>query len=83
MKQLLLFVLGILFLTQSYAQEIEDFQPLETPPTVKAVKVEGKIAIDGKLDEADWEKAETTSDFFRKEPRQGGDIRYTDKDFVG
>ncbi|MEM6879440.1 MAG: DUF5916 domain-containing protein [Bacteroidota bacterium] len=32
--------------------------------------------MDGKLEEADWNLAAPITDFFRREPRQGGDIRY-------
>ena len=35
--------------------------------------------LDGKLDEVDWEKANEISDFFKREPRQGGNIRYKTK----
>jgi len=54
----------------------ENFPPPEEPINIQAVKVEGKIAVDGSLDEADWQRAFPVQDFFRTEPRQGGDIRY-------
>lgn len=76
MKQAILFIIGIMLFFQGLAQENLDFPPPETPPTIKAVKAEGKIIVDGKLDEADWENVEATTEFFRREPRQGGDIRF-------
>ena len=70
------FVMVLALSKKAQAQENEDFPPPETPPTVQATKAEGKITVDGRLDEADWDRAEIASDFFRQEPRQGGDIRY-------
>ncbi|MEL6534731.1 MAG: DUF5916 domain-containing protein [Bacteroidota bacterium] len=58
------------------AQEEENFPPPENPPVVEAYRVSGTLAVDGKLDEADWLQGESISDFFRREPRQGGPIRY-------
>ncbi len=67
----------LLFLaTISFAQDTLDFPPPEIPPTVQATRAEGKITIDGKLDEKDWEKAQVITNFFRREPRQGGNLRY-------
>ncbi len=58
------------------AQDSENFPPPENPVKIKASKVSGTISIDGALDESDWEMAEGVSDFFRREPRQGGTIKY-------
>ncbi|MEL6696966.1 MAG: DUF5916 domain-containing protein [Bacteroidota bacterium] len=67
---------GICYL-QMYGQSTdENFPPPEEPISIQAVKVEGKITVDGTLDEADWQRALPVKDFFRTEPRQGGDIRY-------
>ncbi len=49
-----------------------NFQPPDTPLVVRAMKVEGKINLDGILDEPDWQNAPLISDFFRIEPKQGG-----------
>ncbi|MEM9820210.1 MAG: DUF5916 domain-containing protein [Bacteroidota bacterium] len=59
-------------------QEGEDlnFPPPESPPEIRAQKATGPIAVNGRLDEAAWQKATAVSDFFRVEPRQGGPIRY-------
>ena len=68
--------IGSSFCSNSFAQDKLDFPPPDNPPIVKAVKAEGKITVDGKLVESDWEQAEVITDFFRREPRQGGNIRY-------
>jgi len=59
-----------------HGQTTENFPPPAVPPTVKAVPAAGKITVDGKLDEPAWQRAETTSAFFRTEPRQGGAYLY-------
>ncbi len=60
----------------SCAQADENFPPPEVPPLVTAFKLSSSLTIDGKLDEADWQQGTTVSDFFRREPRQGGSVRY-------
>ena len=61
----------------SFAQELEgNFPPPDNPLTVKATKTQTTIRIDGRLDEKDWEQAEEVTDFFRREPRQGGPVNY-------
>jgi len=61
------------------AQDTENFPPPENAPTVKAERAKGKIKIDGKLDEIDWQSAEEVSNFFKIEPRQGGKYLYDTK----
>lgn len=61
---------------QAQHEETENFSPPENPVEVKAVKAQGKITIDGKLDEADWNNAQTITDFFRTEPKQSGKYLY-------
>ncbi len=58
------------------AQQEENFPPPEEAPVVEATKVSGAINVDGHLDEADWQRGEGVTDFFRREPRQGGPIKY-------
>jgi hypothetical protein len=53
-----------------------NFPPPENPPKIKAQRVSQSINIDGRLEEADWKQATPISDFFRREPRQGGSIKY-------
>jgi hypothetical protein len=59
-----------------YSQQVENFPPPDTAPVVRAIKTLHLIAIDGLLDEADWQKAESTTDFFRTEPKQGGAFEF-------
>ncbi len=59
-----------------YAQNDENFPPPQEQPVVQATRSTGPITVDGRLDEADWEQGQEISDFFRREPRQGGPIRY-------
>lgn len=54
----------------------QDFPPPESPPIVEAIRVQGQIIIDGKLEELAWQNAPIISDFFRREPRQGGEIMH-------
>jgi len=54
----------------------ENFPPPQTPPVVKAAKTTAKIALDGSLDEADWQAAPLIADFFRMEPKQGGNYDF-------
>lgn len=72
------FALFFLFLCYGLnAQENEgNFPPPENPPEIRAVRANGAIRIDGKLSEADWQQAVPVTDFFRMEPRQGGDYKY-------
>lgn len=60
----------------TYAQQDTNFPPPESSPVVMARKTSSDIKIDGKLDEPDWQLAVTTSEFFRMEPRQGGEYLY-------
>lgn len=61
----------------------QNFPPPEQAPVIKAIKTTQAMNIDGQLDEPIWEQAIPISDFFRREPRQGGPIRYeTEVKFV-
>ncbi|MEM6770237.1 MAG: carbohydrate binding family 9 domain-containing protein, partial [Bacteroidota bacterium] len=64
----------------STAQSTENFPPPDVPPTIKALKATGAFSVDGRLDEPSWQSASVTRNFFRVEPRQGGD--YTHSTFV-
>jgi len=70
----------IILLLTTYGLKAQDsngnFVPPENPKEVKAIRANSGIRIDGKLDEADWQRAVPISDFFRIEPRQGGDYNY-------
>jgi len=56
-------------------ESVDNFPPPETPVIIQATRVTGKLNIDGKLDEADWNNAKLVTNFFRVEPVQGGPIK--------
>ncbi len=68
--------MSMLLSTVSYAQQVGNFPPPERPPAVEATRTTEKISIDGQLDEAAWQKASVVEEFFRMEPRQGGQYDY-------
>ena len=74
-----LFLTFLLIASWSLAQDIENFPPPEDPMEIEARKATVDINVDGRLDEADWETGMAAEDFFRREPRQGGSIRYETK----
>ena len=81
MKNCLYLLLAlILFSNVSYTQTITtealNFPPPENPPEIKVNRANSPLNIDGKLEEAEWRSAIAVTNFFRIEPRQGGDIRY-------
>jgi hypothetical protein len=49
-----------------------NFPPPAIPLKIHATETKNGINIDGRLNELDWQKATPVSDFFRIEPRQGG-----------
>jgi len=75
---LILAVLLCSFWSFAQTDEIGDlnFPPPDEQPVIQVSKATKTLTIDGKLDEADWNLATPVSDFFRREPRQGGAIRY-------
>jgi Domain of unknown function (DUF5916) len=69
----------LFFFQKNWAQNApENFPPPENPPTVRAVKIVEKITLDGSLNEVAWQQAQAISgsDFFRMEPKQGGDFEF-------
>ncbi|MEM8968527.1 MAG: DUF5916 domain-containing protein [Bacteroidota bacterium] len=71
-----LLVIPLLTFGSSYAQETGNFPPPDNPPVIEATQTTDNISIDGELNEVAWQKASVTQDFFRMEPRQGGEYRY-------
>ncbi|MCU0443834.1 MAG: carbohydrate binding family 9 domain-containing protein [Microscillaceae bacterium] len=59
-----------------FAQNAENFPPPTQPLRVEAIEIFEKIELDGKLNESSWQKAPIIDDFFRMEPRQGGNFLY-------
>lgn len=70
-------VLLLFFAYQTNAQDTaQNFDPPAQPVRVRAVETFDPIRVDGKLDEAAWGQAIPIQDFFRMEPRQGGEYRF-------
>ena len=61
-----------------FAQEddADNFPPPDKPIEIAIFRAKSEIKVDGSLNESDWEEATITDDFFRREPRQGGIIKY-------
>lgn len=57
------------------AQDL-NFVPPASPPKVLAKEIAEPIVLDGKLTEKAWSIADPIADFFRMEPRQGGEYLY-------
>ncbi|MCK8521257.1 carbohydrate binding family 9 domain-containing protein [Aquimarina sp. D1M17] len=73
----LILILFLMYQLNGWSQnKNENFPPSETPIEVTVSKVEKKIKLDGILNEIDWNSTSITEDFFRREPRQGGKVRY-------
>ncbi len=53
-----------------------NFPPPKNAHKIKVLKATSNIKIDGLLDESDWQGAIAVRDFFRREPRQGGTVKY-------
>jgi len=61
----------LLFACQTYAQDTaQNFDPPVQPVRVRAVETFETIRVDGRLDEAAWNRATPIQDFFRMEPRR-------------
>ncbi len=71
-------IIVILLLTNfAHAQKVDnDFPPPDNPPEIKAIRSSTPLRIDGVLNDADWERAIPVTNFFRMEPRQGGNYKY-------
>lgn len=79
MKRLLLLLAFTLPLYCILPQQTGNFPPPETPPEIRAIRTEEVIKVDGKLLENVWQKAPLVDNFFRMEPRQGGEYEYETK----
>ena len=58
------------------AQDTLNFPPPAIAPNVFAIETKESITIDGKLNEIIWQQAPIVKDFFKVEPRQGGNYLY-------
>ena len=52
------------------------FSPPHEPPRYLAVPTSEPVVIDGRLDEAVWQRAEAITEFVQKDPEQGQPISY-------
>lgn len=53
------------------ARAQQAFPPADTPREIAALRTAGTMAVDGRLDEADWGRAPVAARFTQAEPRQG------------
>ncbi len=77
MNRILLLVFVVCPWLGTAQEKADNFPPQEQAFELKVSKAKGEIRLDGSLDEPDWDKAKIIDDFFRREPRQGGDVRYS------
>ncbi|MTI26978.1 DUF5916 domain-containing protein [Fulvivirga kasyanovii] len=72
----LVIMMTALSFTMHAQMDNQNFPPPLAPVEVEAVSANANIKIDGKLSEADWQNAPTVNDFFKIEPRQGGEFKH-------
>ncbi|UII34545.1 carbohydrate binding family 9 domain-containing protein [Fulvivirga ulvae] len=72
----LVIMMMALSFTMHAQMDNQNFPPPLAPVEVEAVPANADIKIDGKLSEADWQNAPTVNDFFKIEPRQGGEFKH-------
>lgn len=71
MKQRLLAVLLTLFSLTGRAQDASLFKPDSVRSTLEATRINTTLRIDGRLNEADWQRAKPSPRFTQIEPFQG------------
>jgi len=77
MKKLLTTMLTLVLLAGILkAQDTINFPPPAKAPVIYAVETKDNMSVDGRLNEACWAVAPPVKDFFRVQPRQGGDYVY-------
>ena len=59
----------------SSAQQAGIFAPSRNPRTIQAAEITNNLKVDGSLDETDWQRAVSVSNFFQVEPYQGNPLR--------
>ena len=63
---------GLLLLTWAPQPQAQPVIQADSPrPTLAAARVTGSIIVDGRLDEAEWQKAPAATEFFQKDPDEG------------
>src|SRR5262245_57679323 len=63
--------LTVLLLPHTLAAQSNPVAPTDSVPRSQALRTEGGIRLDGRLDEADWSKAPVTDSFAQLEPDEG------------
>lgn len=63
-------------LSAQFSTSAENFPPPAVSPRIVVTEVTENMKTDGRLDEAVWRTAPVVTDFFRMEPRQGGEVVY-------
>ena len=71
-KKIVFICFFILDFTIAYNQSVAIFEPAKIPDTLTAVYVNGKITIDGLLNDPQWKTIPFISKFKEVEPNQGG-----------
>ncbi len=66
---LIIIILGTCFAVSAQEKKTDNFPPPDIQLEVKVSKAQGRIDLDGNLNEADWQNSEVLNDFFRREPR--------------
>jgi hypothetical protein len=74
----IIFIISLLVIVENktIAQPAENFPPPDTAPVITAIETSDNMIIDGRLNESIWKQAPVISNFFRMEPRQGGNYLY-------
>ncbi len=59
-----------------YGQDAPIFQPVQPQKEIRAMETGQNLRIDGRLDEADWQRAQRGSGFFQAQPEQGKPLTF-------
>ncbi|MDX2302959.1 MAG: DUF5916 domain-containing protein [Microscillaceae bacterium] len=76
LKIFLVFYLMLFTIPKVWAQNAENFPPPDSASQIYAQRTSERMTMDGTLLEASWKDAPVIEDFFRIEPRQGGNYLY-------
>ena len=55
----------------AFAADHLELGPSEAKKVVNAVRIDERIVVDGRLDEAAWQRAAVATDFLQQEPGEG------------
>ena len=62
---------AVLALSDSAAADVINYAAIRATKRIAALRVEEPIVIDGRLNEAAWERAEVARDFIQQQPQEG------------